>query len=266
MPQSRASGDTVNGKLESERDPIYSGVLTHLLAQRNFWRLRETMAKKKAELEREHDEYRLAIERLRVADSAGDYEQALTIAVSAWKFVDGMMQYERRFEDRTEHESLLCINYVVRTAPLLFAFDVLGSLRTLLATQKRIDKNTSADLSTSLQKAFVRMNAAHRLWDYIEREVHVRQDRLRATLQGDQDEWRWIAEQWQNIGLIRRHPDGGSYILSLVTRMEDEVRAKCSSCGVVARAAKGRFWEQISCPKCKDTAYFVILSDRSDPG
>jgi hypothetical protein len=217
------------------------------------------MAKKKAELKADAELYSSKVEEMRRAHDQRDYQGALALAAAAWDYVDGMMQFERRFEDRTERNSLECVDYALRYAPLLFDVQTLNTLSVLLRTQKRIDKNTAADLATNLENAYSLMKEAHRLWDHLERNLRVDQDKLRSTLGGDQDRWRWLAEKWGGMGLIQRVPIRGSYILSLLTRMESEVRAKCSACGVVAKAAKGRFWEQITCPKCKATVYFVIL-------
>ncbi len=217
------------------------------------------MAKKKTELEADATRYYSKVEEMRWAHDQRDYHGALGLAVAAWEYVDGMMQFERRFEDKSERNRLECVDYVLRYAPLLFEVQTLNTLSALLRTQKRVDKNTAADLAANLEIAYSLMKEAHRLWDHLERNVQVDQDRLRDSLGGDQDRWRWLAEKWESMGLVLRVPNRGSYKLSLLTRMESEVRAKCSICGVVAKAAKGRFWEQITCPKCKATVYFVIL-------
>jgi len=217
------------------------------------------MAKKKAELEEDTSRYYSKIEEMRRAHNRRDYQGALASATAAWEFVDGMMQFERRFEDRPDQNSLECVEYALRFAPLLFDVQTLNALATLLRTQKRVDKNTAADLAANLSDALSLMKEAYRLWDHLERNGRVEQDKLRTNLGGDQDRWRWLAEKWDEMGLIQRAENRGSYILSLSTRMESEARAKCSACGVVAKAAKGRFWEQITCPKCKTTVYFVIL-------
>jgi len=217
------------------------------------------MGKKKAELEDDATSYYSKVEEMRRAHDRRDYHGALGFAAAAWEYVDGMMQFERRFEDKSERKSLDCVDYVLRYAPLLFDVQTLSALSSLLRTQKRVDKNTAADLAANLERAYLLMNEAHQLWDHLERNVQVDQDKLRGSLGGDQDRWRWLAEKWHSMGIIQRAPSRGSYILSLLTRMESEVRAKCSACGVVAKAAKGRFWEQILCPKCKATVYFIIL-------
>lgn len=220
---------------------------------------RHRMAKKKAELEADVERYYSRLEEMRTAHDQRDYQRALQSATAAWDYVDGMMQFERRFENRAERKSLECIDYVLRFAPLLFDAASLHALSLLLQTQKRVDKNTVSDLATSLNNAFSLMKEAHRLWDHLERHAVVDQDKLRTNLGGDQERWRWLAEKWEGMGMIHRVPNRGSYTLSLSTRIDTEVRAKCFSCGVVAKAAKGRFWEKVNCPRCKAHVFFVIL-------
>ena len=145
-------------------------------------------------------------------------------AAAAWDYVDGMMQFERRFEDRTEQNSLECVDYALRYAPLLFDGETLNTLSILLQTQKRIDKNTTADLAGDLANATQLMKDAHRLWNHLERHVQVQQDQLRGTLGGEQDRWCWIAEKWESMGFVQRVPNRGSYLISLATSMETVVR------------------------------------------
>lgn len=217
------------------------------------------MAKKKAELEEDSRHYYRLISELQIAHKNCQYDQAIAHAVAAWEYVDGMMQFERRFENQADRWSLDCVEYALRYAPLLFHNETLVALSMLLRSQKRIDKYTTENLSTRLAQAFSLMFESHRLWDHLERTPDAHQDKFRTILGGDQDRWRWIVEQWASMGLVGRIPFQGSYKVSLTTRLETEVRAKCSACGVVAKAAKGRFWEPIKCPKCASIGYFVIL-------
>jgi hypothetical protein len=218
------------------------------------------MAKNKAELQADAQKYRRRVSAMRRAHNEGRHLDALIAALAACEYVDGMMQFERRFEKRTERDDVESIHYVLRYAPLEFDLSSLVSLRELLKTQKRIDKNTDADFAKEVEDAFALMWDAHRLWGFLEVEHEVAQDKLRVSLGGDQDSWRSIAETWEQMGVIRRIPERGSYRISLTTRITTEVRGKCRYCGATCKAAMGRFLEEISCPKCKSTGTFVILA------
>jgi hypothetical protein len=174
-------------------------------------------------------------------------------------YVDGMMQFERRFEERTERKSVETIDYVLQYAPLVFDQASLDELGGILKSQKRIDKNTTADLADNLKKAIDLMWNAHRLWTVLEQSNDVPQDKLRTNLGGDQERWRSIAESWSRMGLVQRIPERGSYRISLTTRITAQVRGKCRRCGATGKAAMGRFLEEITCPKCQSTSTFVIL-------
>lgn len=218
------------------------------------------MAKKKAELETDTKRYYAQVEEMRKAHKRGDYERAVGFAASAWDNVDGMIQFERRFENRSERNSLPCVDYALLYAPLLFDVQTLDTLSILLRTQKRVDKDTVADLAARLDGAYTLMKEAHRLWDHLERHERAEQAALRNELGGEQERWRWLAEKWESMGLVKRFPNRGSYLLSLSTRMESKVKAKCFACGVIAKAPKARFWEKNTCPKCNSVVYFVIIA------
>jgi hypothetical protein len=170
-----------------------------------------------------------------------------------------MMQYERRFEKKETIKSIEGMDLVLKYAPLLLDFISLDRLASLLASRRRIDKNTTESYSDKLAEARARMWDVHRLWGHLERNPQTRQDELAGVLGGDQNEWRSVAEAWEKMGLLTRSPEGRSYCLTLSTRMGEVVPAKCSACGVVSEAPKAIFLEKLSCPDCDATAVFVLL-------
>jgi hypothetical protein len=219
------------------------------------------MAKTKTELEADSDRHQELMAEARAKLQRGELSQAIQAAVSAWPYVDGMMQYDRRWGSKSEFETVDSIALVLRYAPLLFDFDSLEKLSALLKSQRRIDKNAAADIGADLDVAKATMWDAHRLWALLQSEGEIRQDTLRQRFGGDQDRWRWISETWDRIGLVRRTPESGSYRLSIVTRLDSRIRGKCSSCGAVGQAPRIQLLQAISCPKCKRSGFFVLLAE-----
>jgi hypothetical protein len=223
------------------------------------------MGMTKAELEDDRAQYDALLSQAKSALVGGCFSEAVRLAVSSWEHIDGMMQYERRYEDR-EFDSIEGIDIVLRHAPLLFEHQSLDKLEALLETQRRIEKNTSADMADKLAKARALMWDAHRMWGHLEAHPDARQDELRQKLGGEQERWRLMAEGWEGMGIIRRTGEGGSYRLALSTRLDEAVLAKCPACGVVVRAPKTRFLGELACPKCRKTTLFVMLARDARPG
>lgn len=217
------------------------------------------MAMKKAEMEAHREKYRALMGDARAAQQDGLYHKAVELALSSWDHVDGMMQYERRFEEK-EFESIEGIDTVLKYAPLLLDFNNLDRLESLLKSQRRIDRNTSESLTEKLGKARALMWDVHHLWDHLEQHPGARQDELRQILGGDQDQWRLVAETWEKMGLVRRTPEGRSYRLSLCTRMGEVISGKCPKCGAFSEAPKAMLLEELACPKCRASVLFVMLS------
>ena len=220
------------------------------------------MVMKKAEMEKHRMEYRALMDQARAALQEGLYRNAVKAALSSWDHVDGMMQFERKYENR-EFTSIESIELVLRYAPLLLDSQSLDRLASLLKSQRRIDKNTSVSLDDKLAKARAQIWDAHKLWEYLEGHPDTRQDELRQILGGEQEEWRSAAEAWEKMGLVRRTPEGRSYRLALSTRMGEIVSGKCPSCGAVAEAPKAMFLEELTCQYCQASGVFVILSRRA---
>lgn len=218
------------------------------------------MAKTKAELQSDAEAYHRTLSAMRAAHRAAQFLDAIKIAMEACEYIDGMMQFERRFEKRTDRHSVETIDYVLQYAPLVFDHQSLETLAVVLKSQRRIDKNTTAELVEGLQNAYELMWDAHRLWSLLEQAQELDQSTLRARLGGDQERWQRIAESWDHMSLIDRIPERGSYRLSLQSRITRETRAKCRRCGAIVKAAMGQFLEENACPKCKAPSTFVILA------
>ena len=216
------------------------------------------MAMKKAELEQHREEYRRLMGEAQAALQEGLFRDAVKAALSSWNYIDGMMQYERRFEDR-EFASIEAIEMILTYAPLLLDYRSLDQLGSLLKDYRRIDKNTSQSLADKLAKATALMWDAHRMWDHVEHHAESRQDKLGKVLGGEQAQWRSVAEGWEKMGLVRRVPEGGSYRLALATRMGEVVSGKCPHCGASTQAPKAMFLEELACPDCRAKGLFTLL-------
>jgi hypothetical protein len=190
------------------------------------------------------------------AQKAGLYQPAINIAVSSFDYVDGMMQFDRKYRGQTEYESVETIDFVLKYAPLLFDHESLDKIEVLLKAQRRIEKNTSANLAELLTEARATMWSAYHFWEYIEQTDTVSLNTLKKD---GHPRWKSIAKDWEKIGLVSRRGDADSEI-ALTTRLEDKVRGKCPSCGAIGMGAKAKLLELITCPRCKKSVCFVILN------
>lgn len=213
-------------------------------------------------MQEHRDAYKDRMTRAFAAERDGAFHEAIELALSSWDHIDGMMQYERKYEDR-EFDSVQAIDLILEYAPFLLDFHTLDKLAILLKDYRRIERHTSDSYAEKLAEARLIMWEAHRLWDYLEFHPDARQDELRANLGGDQGQWRSVATLWEKMGLLRRTPEGRSYRLTLCTRMGKVVPAKCPSCGAVTEAPKAMFLEDIRCPECRAVASFVFHAEET---
>jgi hypothetical protein len=217
------------------------------------------LAKKKAELQADRDAYVHALDAARAAEAQGQFIHAIKLAIGAWPFADGMMQYERKYADAT-FRGVAAIDMVLKYAPMVFHYESLEALATLLKSDKRIERDTADDMTAKLAAARVRLWENHKLFSYLEADVGQRQDELRRKLGGDQDRWRAASELWEQMGLVVRVPVANSYRLSLATRLGQLVKAKCPHCGKVAEAPKAMLLDETTCPACEAKVSFVLLA------
>lgn len=217
------------------------------------------MAKTKAEMAEDRERYHKLVANAQLALRENRFREAVKIASSSWKHIDGMMQFERKYENK-EFSNIEAIDIVLEYAPLLFEFTVLDELEALLKAQRKIDRDASDDLAGNLSKARTRMLAAHQLWNHLEEHGDCQQNQLCSVLGGEQDQWRLIATTWEKMEVIHRALERGSLRLTLVTRMSAEVAAKCPSCGAVQKRTKSKLLDVADCSICSTRDRFVFLS------
>ena len=218
---------------------------------------------KKADMEAHQAQYKKLINKARTAEREGLYTQTVELALASWDYVDGMMLYERKYNNN-DFSSIWGIDLILKYAPLLLDFPSLDKLEGLLKSCRRIEKNTSECLAEKLSEARSFLHTSHRLWNHIENNPETRQDQIRKKLGGQQKQWDSIAEKWEQMGLLQRTPENGSYRLSLSTRLGQLIVGKCSSCGEITEAPKAMLLEKVTCPQCNNTAWFVITSTKID--
>lgn len=216
----------------------------------------------KAELEEEARRYEILLLQARAALQSGNIPHSIQISVQSWPYIDGMMQYERKYNQR-EFKSVETIELVLKYAPIIFDTQSLETLEELLKSKKRIDKFASADLADKLATANQQLHSVLGVWSHLEQNTGFRQDELRRTIGGDQEWWRWVAEIWESQGYLTREPVANSYRLTLNVNYEEKVFGKCPCCGVKASSKKYHFWKEVACPKCKAAVYFVICNSQA---
>jgi hypothetical protein len=219
------------------------------------------MAKNKAALQHDYDRHRALMIEARSAVECGDYQKAVHVAVSALEHVDGMMQFYRRFMEGKEFKSVDSVDLVLKYAPLLFDASSLQAIAELLKSQRRIEKNTTADLGSKLSDANSLMWNAHRLWRLLEEQSFLSEDSVRSNLGEDGRASRCLIETWDQMGVVIGSRKSGSYILSLVTKLNEPISGKCSSCGSIRSAPKIEHLQEFVCVDCKTAVYFVLLDD-----
>ncbi len=224
-----------------------------------FINLPSHMAKKKAELENEHKQYELRMTTARTAISRGLYRIACRAALDALAYVDGMMQYARKYE-KADFKSVPAIDIVLDYSPYMLDGDSLAILDDTLSAHRRIDKNTTVDIRDRLEKAYAIMWKVHALFDFMEHDEDGLLTKIPRRLGGRKAEWMKIVARMTELGLVVVEPTESGDSIRAATRLSRIVNGKCSMCGTVAEAPMAVFLERTSCPECDSHTNFVIGS------
>jgi len=194
----------------------------------------------------------------RSARKQGMYREAVASALLSCAHIDGMIQFQRKY-GQAEVTTIESLDLVLALAPLLFDFQSLDKVEVLLKEQRRIERNSSVDWNASLSAARAVLIAACHLWDLLSKQPDSLPDDIRGTIGIDRKHWKALIEAWETMGLLSQVTQGDSVRLSLATEMNRPTRAKCPSCGTVAKAAKAKFLEDVVCPRCNARVVFVLL-------
>ncbi|MGE0608847.1 MAG: hypothetical protein AB7O62_17260 [Pirellulales bacterium] len=219
----------------------------------------------KAEKVYHRDQYYQLLSAAKIAVSNSLYSLGIERALAACEFVDGMMQYESKYEQR-EFSSVEAIDLILQWAPLIFDLQSLDRLAALLKSQKRIDRNASDDLTDNVARAKKWMWAAHAIWDQVERSPGIEIGTVSRLIGYEDNRCEEIVEAWKRMGLILLEPHGGKFRLLLATRTEGTVKAKCSSCGVLVRGTQRKLLDDQKCPKCTRIVAFVTVARENTYG
>jgi len=215
------------------------------------------MAKKKAELESDFQEYASLQVQVREAIERGDFQVALQKAVASFEYIDGKMQFARRYKDQTSFKTIDTLDVVLRYAPLLFDTDSLDRVEDLLRNQKRIEKNTASNLADQLSSARNRMWEGYHLWRHLDKNGEIQSGKLSRRR-----EWKKIVDDWVRIGYVTRSSsEPGTFVFT--TDLDERIPAKCSSCGAQGTGSKAKLIEKLTCPRCKNEVYFVWLAPQT---
>ncbi len=215
---------------------------------------------KKSEMEMHAAEYHRLMDIAATAERNGYFREAIHYAIQAWPYIDGMMQYERRYNE-AEFYGIGAIDLVVTYAPLILGLKELEQLSELLAERKRIEKNTEENVTQKVQDARQRVYDNHKLWSYLETNPGTIQKQINKKLGGDKSRWDSVIDGWLKMGLVHRTMSDSDGQLFLRTRMGQVVKAKCPECGKISEAPKAIFLCETKCLDCHKDVLFVIVPD-----
>ena len=194
------------------------------------------------------------------AEKQVDFSHVVRHAEASWEHIDGMLRHANQHDGQSENE-LDGIALVLRYAPVLFDYEVLGRLEQFLAGKRRITKSSSSDLNGDLAEAHACMWRAHVVWDELERQRQWQVDTLRQKFSGSDDEWCHIIGTWKSMNAIVMLSAKGVAYVALATRMDDAIVAKCPHCGRPARRTKSESLASTHCETCRRAGIFVHIAD-----
>lgn len=218
------------------------------------------MAKTKAEMQSDWYQYHDLLAQAKKHYDQARFLDALSLALQSLPLIDGMMQYGRKYEERT-FSNIDTIDCILTYAPVFFDVEALDQLDSLLKSQKRIDKNASDDIAGDVEKAREVLGQAYRIWDRLEQDAWLELEDVIQHAQAERESVMSILAIWERAGVVSRSQTAdGKIRLALSTQLGAISAAKCAKCGAAVQGPKYKFLEERICPRCRTLSSFVLLT------
>jgi hypothetical protein len=222
------------------------------------------MAKTKTELQQDQADYDRLHAAAHDAVARADFDAALDHCIESLKHVAGMMQFEKRWENR-QFRSVETIDLLLRYAPVLQRRDCLDALATVLDTDRRIDRLASADLASLLVEAESRIRRVSQLIDLFSDLGQVEPQTLAARYGGADEEWRALAATLEHVNYLTKVQTGDRVELRRRTNLARPVAGKCRHCGTIALASFGELLDCLVCRSCGVETDLTLYFEEEPP-
>lgn len=200
----------------------------------------------KAELEWQCNTFNTISSQAELAYTEGKLTVSIDFALQSLQFIDGMIQFEKRFK-KSEVIQQPTLKLILVNAPIIFRFQAINDVEEFLNRTKRVEKNSSIDWRKMIEEARRLLDSALHLWQLIETESDINcVDRIGRV---------YLLNAWERMGVVTHQLQG----YSITSAMNARYRAKCFGCGQVFDSNKDSLLSEMSCPVCKTMQYFVIL-------
>jgi hypothetical protein len=198
------------------------------------------------------------MEKVHRATEEGRWRDALHLAVHALDFVDGMMRYMERYEERADPE-LGAVDFVCRFAPLLLENKALDQLEVVLKEAPRIARKSGRDLAARLLDARLDLERCYQLWSLVECGGGLDRNDAAAVL-GRAADAKTMFECWVEVGLLEQSGVGTSARLRMVSRLDDPAKGKCLNCGAVNQTKRRVLYHALACRGCGRRGYMLLMA------
>ncbi len=215
----------------------------------------------KAELEIEYKSFHSLAEQTKASISAHEYSAAIALGLKSFEFIDGMIQYERKYEDK-ENPSHPTIKAVLTFAPVVFGWKAIDEVEALLNSTRRIEKNSNEDWRQRIADSRQLQKRALHLWSsMLSQETY-----LPEAIEVSRKDRQFILKSWEEMGFTTTSGSVAENVLVLASSKMERTRAKCMHCGEVAVSTKEKFLSEVKCPRCSMLTLFVMLGSAVKKG
>jgi hypothetical protein len=210
-----------------------------------------------AELEANHVACVDAEQTIRTMVENREFPAVFSVCVESFPYIVPAIQFRKKRELTPEVPILLAFTTICRYAPPLFEHAAIESLHEFVKSTRLLAQHEN-DYLSAIEAARNCEEVAHALWNHLEKEPGALQRDLCKQLGTTREYPVKIIELWEELGIIDRQQEDGSYRVHFRTQPDREVVGLCQNCGACGKGRKEVFFGPTTCTECGTKSYFYI--------
>ena len=210
-----------------------------------------------AELEAHHDAYMDSERTICTMVENREFPAVFSICVESFPHIISAISFRKKRSITPETPDLLAFATICRYAPPLFEHAAIESLFAFVKSTRALAQHEN-DYLCSIEGARKREQLAYSLWNHLEEKPGMLHCDIGAKLMAAPEDVEEIVELWEDLGVIVRRPEDGTFRLYFRTRLNAEVEGLCLNCGARGKGRKELFYKPAMCQKCNTEGYYHI--------
>ena len=212
------------------------------------------------ELEAHHDDYAESERTIHAMVENSEFPKVFSVCTDSFPHIVPAIKYRKKKNITPDIPNFLAFTTIWKYAPPLFEHTAIESLFEFIKSS-RVLTQSEKNFLDSIDAARKREQLAHQLWNHLENHPGMLQRDIHTKLGVVQKDAVNIVELWEELGIVDRQSENGSFWINFCTRLDTEAVGLCLNCGVRGKGRKELFLRSVACQNPLSAHLDLIFSE-----